>query len=81
MYNENDLIDSPLNQVYERNGKAVEIEIYRMPDTKWTAEVTDGSDNSTVYADEFETDADALNAVLEDLEKNGIDQFIGGPGK
>lgn len=41
MYDEHDLIDSPLTQTYTANGRSVEIQIYRMPDSGWTLEVVD----------------------------------------
>ena len=41
MYDEHDLIDSPLNQTYTADGRSVEIHIYRMPNTGWTLEVVD----------------------------------------
>jgi hypothetical protein len=78
-FNENDLIDSPLNQNYEEAGKSVEILIYRLPGTRWTAEVVDQYGNSTVWNDEFETDVKALECVLHDLREEGIDEFIGKP--
>jgi len=80
-YNENDLIDSNLSQSYTRGGKTVQIEIYRLPDTLWTIEVTDQFGNSTVWDKEFETDAEALACALKELEEDGIDEFIGLPGK
>jgi len=48
MYDENDLIYSPLQRSYSEGGKTIEICIYRMPDTGWTAEVVDQYNNSTV---------------------------------
>lgn len=56
MYDEHDLIDSPLTQTYTANGRSVEIQIYRMPDSGWTLEVVDQQNNSTVWDGEFATD-------------------------
>ena len=76
-FSEKDLIDSNLNQTITRNGKSIEVHIYRLPNTSWTLEVVDEFGNSTVYDDEFTNDALALNALLDDIEKDGIDSFIG----
>lgn len=73
MYDENDLIYSPLQRSYSEGGKTIEICIYRMPDTGWTAEVN----NSTVWDGEFESDQDALEEVLKDIVEEGIEAFIG----
>ena len=76
-YDEHDLIDSELNQTYTKNGKSVEIHIYRMPNTSWTLEVVDNNGNSTVFDGEFATDKDALSCVVEEIERDGIEAFIG----
>lgn len=76
-YDEKDLIDSELNQNYTKNGKSVEIHIYRMPNTLWILEVVDSFGNSTVFDDEFATDGEALSYVIEEIERDGIEGFIG----
>lgn len=82
MYDERDLIYSPLQQTYSAGGRQVEIHIYRMPDTGWSLEVVDEHNNSTVWDDLFETDEAALAAALQDLNDEGIEAFIGkGPGE
>jgi len=78
-YNDDDLIESLHNQTYKMDGKSVEIQICRMPDTAWNIEVVDTFGNSTVWDDEFESDKEALNFVLAELERDGIDEFIGNP--
>ena len=77
MYDENDLIYSPLQQAYEEDGKTVEICIYRMPDTGWTLEVVDWHNNSTVWDDEFDSDQEALDLALSELKEEGIEAVIG----
>ena len=77
MYDEHDLIDSPLSQTYTSNGRSVQIQIYRMPDSGWTLEVVDQLNNSTVWDGEFETDQDALDTALADIKAEGIEAFIG----
>ena len=48
MYDEHDLIDSPLNQTLTENGRRLEIHIYRMPNTGWTLEVVDDLNTSSM---------------------------------
>ena len=76
-YDQKDLIDSALNQTYTKNGKSVEIHIYRMPNTSWILEVVDSFGNSTVFDDEFSTDSEAMSYVIEEIERDGIEGFIG----
>ena len=76
MYDENDLIYSPLQRSYSEGGKTIEICIYRMPDTGWTAEVVDQSNNSTVWDGEFGSDQAALDEVLKNIHEEGIEAFI-----
>ena len=76
-YDEKDLIDSALNQNYTKDGKSVEIHIYRMPNTSWILEVVDSYGNSTVFEDEFATDSEALSCVIDEIERDGIESFIG----
>jgi len=77
MYDENDLIYSPLEQHYTSDGKTVEVCIYRMPDTGWTLEVVDQYGNSTVWDGEFSTDKEAFDHFLEELKLDGIEALIG----
>ncbi len=77
MYDENDLIYSPLQQAYQDGGKSVEICIYRMPDSGWTLEVVDQYNNSTVWDGEFDSDQEALDLALSELREEGIEAFIG----
>jgi len=79
MYDEHDLIYSPLQQTYVANGQRVEIHIYRMPDTGWSLEVVDVCGNSTVWDDLFETDQEAFDTVMKELQDEGIDAIIGMP--
>lgn len=77
MYDENDLIISPLQQKYTSEGKTVEVCIYRMPDTGWTLEIVDQYNNSVVYDGEFEADQDAFDLFLEEIKEEGINSMIG----
>ena len=71
------MIVSELNQTYIKNGKSVEIHIYRMPNISWILEVVDSFSNFIVFDDEFATDGEALNYVIEEIERDGIEGFIG----
>ncbi len=71
------VIDSPLSQIYTDKGKSVEVCIYRLEHIKWTIEIVDEYNNSTVYNEEFESDGKALEAFLSDVKEEGIEAFIG----
>jgi uncharacterized protein len=79
MTDEPELIFSPLQRSITRGGKTVEINIYRIPTSGWTLEVVDEYRNSTVWDHEFETDQQALDQVLSEIESEGIEGFIGTP--
>lgn len=81
MYDEHDLIYSPLQQNYTNGIHTVEICIYRMPDTAWTLEVIDEHGNSTVWDDEFGTDQAALDEVMRTIRDEGIGSLIGEPSQ
>ena len=77
MYDENDLIFSPLQQYYTAAGKTVEVCIYRFPDTGWTLEVVDEFNNSIVYDGEFSSDQEAWDLFLQEVQAEGIESMIG----
>ncbi|OHX13893.1 hypothetical protein BI347_10510 [Chromobacterium sphagni] len=77
MYDENDLIESPLQQQYTVKGKTVEVCIYRLPDTGWTLEIVDEYNNSIVFDGEFESDQKAFDLFLKEVEQEGIESMIG----
>ncbi len=77
MYDEHDLIYSPLQQRYTSEGQTVEVCIYRMPDTGWTLEVVDQYGNSTVWDGEFDTDQEAFDLFLGELKEEGVEAMIG----
>ncbi|MBP4049139.1 hypothetical protein J9978_06450 [Chromobacterium violaceum] len=77
MYDENDLIESPLQQQYTAEGKTVAVCIYRLPDTGWTLEIVDEYNNSIVFDGEFESDQEAFDLFLKEVEEEGIESMIG----
>lgn len=77
MSDEFDLIYSDLQTTHRADGHTVEINIYRMPDTKWILEIVDEFNNSTVWDDSFLTDEAALAEALQALKDEGITAFVG----
>lgn len=76
---ETPLIYSPLNRTISREGKSVELEIYRGENEDWILEVVDQHGNSTVWNDLFPTDQSALDEALRTIDEEGIDVVIGPP--
>lgn len=54
----------------------VRLEIYRGPDTDWTLEAVDASNNSTVWDDLFPTDQAALDEGLRTIRDEGIESLV-----
>ena len=77
MHEEIEITMSPLCQSIERDGKSVRVDIYDDGDGKWILEVVDEFGNSVVWDDHFPTDQEALDEVLDTIEKEGIDALIG----
>jgi len=65
-----ELIMSPLCQIIERDGKQVDVQIYKGDDATWTLEVEDH------YG---KTDQLALDECLKTITEEGIDSLIGEP--
>ncbi|OZB03672.1 MAG: hypothetical protein B7X54_09420 [Idiomarina sp. 34-48-12] len=70
-------IQSPLCQDYSADGLTVSIDIYRTEDSNWILEIVDADNNSTVWEDHFETDAEALDEALDALKQEGVQAFVG----
>lgn len=70
---------SPLCQSCERDGRAVQVEIYEGDSKKWILEVVDEFNNSTLWQEQFDTDQLALEEVLKTVEEEGIESLIGPP--
>lgn len=68
---------SPLSQELTADGKTVTVDIYRGDSGGWILEVIDEFDNSTVWDDEFDTDAAALAEAKATIRDEGIDCLIG----
>ena len=70
---------SPLCRSVTDKGHTVRLEIYRGPDSDWTLEAVDASNNSTVWDDLFATDQAALDEGLRTIREDGITSLIGPP--
>lgn len=81
MYDEHDLIYSPLQQSCSLDGHTVDIHIYRLPNTAWTLEVVDEYGNSTVWEEGFGTDQAAFDEAMRSMREDGIAALIGDPAE
>ncbi len=70
---------SPLSQDLIDDGNIVRIEIYRGNGSDWQLEIVDEFGNSTVWADQFPTDQEALEEVRATIRDEGINSLIGIP--
>lgn len=71
------LILSALSQQFTEDDITVQVDIYRLEDEDgWTLEVIDEDDISFVYEDLFETDQQAWDAFLADVEEYGLADII-----
>lgn len=68
---------SPLCQELAADGKTVKVEIYRGGTGGWLLEVVDEFNNSTVWDDEFDSDAAALDEAKATIRDESIDSLIG----
>lgn len=71
-------IESPLGRCLSIDGKLISIDIYKhLGENSWTLEVkNDSSGESILFKTAFLTDEGALDYVLTDIEKVGIDKFL-----
>ena len=53
------------------------LDAIQQPKTSWILEVVDSFGNSTVFDEEFATDAEALSYVIDEIERDGIEGYIG----
>ena len=79
MTDSDELIYSPLQQIYEAGGYRVDVRIYRLPHTDWALEVVDPYDNSNVWEEEFATDQAEFDEFLRTVREEGIETLIGAP--
>lgn len=78
MNQEPELIQSPLNQSISRDGHTLRVDIYRLEDEDtWLLEVVNEQGTSHVWEERFATDQEALSAVQEALNDEGVEAFVG----
>jgi len=74
-----DIVMSPLCREIIENGTKFQVDIYRgEDDSGWILEVIDEENASTVWDDPFDTDREALEEVMEVIERDGIRLFLEG---
>jgi uncharacterized protein len=66
------IITSPLSGPYSEGGLTLDVQIYRLEDTKWTLEVVDSKGTSTVWDDQFDTDEAAKAEFNRCIAEEGI---------
>jgi len=74
-----EIIMSPLCREISGDDTKIQVDIYRGEDKSgWILEVIDEENASTVWNDPFDTDQEALDAVMEVIEQEGIRSFLEG---
>jgi len=74
-----DIVISPLCREIIEDGTKIQVDIYRGEDESgWILEVIDEENASTVWDDPFDTDREALEEVMEVIERDGIRSFLEG---
>jgi len=73
------IIMSPLCREISGDGTMIQVDIYRgEDDSGWILEVIDEENASTIWDESFDTDQEALDAVLIVIERDGIRSFLEG---
>jgi len=74
-----EIIMSPLCREITGDVTRIQVDIYRgEDDSGWILEVIDEENGSTVWDDPFDTDREALDTVIEVIEREGIRSFLEG---
>lgn len=68
---------SPLCQSLSSGGRTVQVEIYKSEQGLWILELEDKCGNSTVWDNQFTTDAEALTEAKKVVLEERITAFIG----
>jgi hypothetical protein len=72
-----EIVMSPLCREITGDGIKIQVDIYRGEnDSGWILEVIDEENASTVWDDPFDTDREALDTVMEVIERDGIRSFL-----
>jgi hypothetical protein len=74
-----EIVMSPLCREIVEDGTWIQVDIYRGVDEPgWILEVVDEENASTVWDEPFDTDQEALDAVMQVIEIDGIRSFLEG---
>ena len=74
-----EIVMSPLCRKISGDGTKIQVDIYRgADDSGWILEVIDEENASTAWDDPFNTDQEALDAVMKVFEQDGIRTFLEG---
>ena len=74
-----EIVMSPLCQEISKDGTRVQVDIFRCEnEAGWILEVIDEENASTVWDDPYDTDQEALDEVMEVIERDGIRSFLEG---
>ena len=72
-----DIIRSPLSETYTDGEITVRVEIYKLDGTDgWTLEIIDETGGSTVWEENFATDAEAMAEFVDGVEQLGLAKLI-----
>ena len=66
------IINSPLSGSFTEGGITVDVQIYRLEDTKWSLEVIDSEGTSIVWDDLFDTDEAARAEFERSVAEEGL---------
>jgi uncharacterized protein len=76
---EPEIVMSSLCREITGDGTNIQVDIYRgEDDPSWILEVIDEENASTVWDDPFDSDREALDEVMEVIERDGIRTFLEG---
>ena len=76
MKNNAEVKASTLSQHLSADGKSVKVEICRGDDGGWNLAIIDEFGTSTIWDEEFDTDAAALKEAKATIRDEGIDSLI-----
>ena len=66
------IITSPLSGPFTEGDATVDVQIYRLENTKWTLEVIDVEGTSTVWDDQFDSAEAAKAEFLRSVAEEGL---------
>ena len=76
---DSEIIMSPLCREIVQDGTKIQVDIYRgEDDSEWILEVIDEENASTIWDEPFDTDREALDAVITIIEHEGIRSLLDG---